>query len=296
MKKYLDLLRHIRWNGTDKPDRTGTGMREIFGAQIRHDLSEGFPLLTTKKMFTKGIIHELLWFLNGDTNIEYLKKHDVNIWNEWADEFGDLGPIYGQQWRRWEVTRMIHEDEDGARYHTGHIDQIANVIDMIKTDPSSRRMVVTAWNPSDLKSMALFPCHCLFQFSVRPTPLPKNTSLIALAPVAKRFRSKLDCQLYQRSADFFIGTPFNIASYALLTMMIAQVCDLEPGDFIHTFGSAHLYKNHFEQADEQLHRVPLALPTMNINPKIKNIDEFTFGDFELVDYKHRSAIRAPIAV
>lgn len=264
MKAYLDLLRHIIDNGTDKNDRTGTGTRSVFGYQMRFDLSQGFPLVTTKKLHLKSIIHELLWFLNGDTNVEYLKKHGVRIWNEWADEKGELGPVYGKQWRSW-------ESRDGLT-----IDQIGEAIDLIKNNPDSRRIIVNAWNVGDLSKMALAPCHCLFQFYVA--------------------NGKLSCQLYQRSADSFLGVPFNIASYALLTMMMAQVCDLEPGDFVHTFGDLHLYSNHFEQAFMQLERTPKPMPQMIINRNIKSIFDFKYEDFELKNYEYHPHIKAPVAV
>jgi len=264
MQSYLDLLQHILDTGVDKGDRTGTGTRSVFGYQMRFDLSQGFPLLTTKKLHLRSIIHELLWFLSGDTNIGYLKENKVRIWDDWADENGDLGPVYGHQWRSWPAR-------DG-----GTIDQISQLIDQIKTNPDSRRLMVTAWNPADVERMALPPCHCLFQFYVA--------------------NGRLSCQLYQRSADVFLGVPFNIASYALLTMMVAQVCDLEPGDFVHSFGDTHLYSNHFEQAREQLTREPRALPKMRINPDRKSIFNFTFEDFELVDYDPHAHIAAPVAV
>lgn len=264
MHQYLNLLKHILEHGTDKDDRTGTGTRSIFGYQMRFNLDEGFPLVTTKKVHLKSIIYELLWFLKGDTNVEYLKKHGVSIWNEWADETGNLGPVYGKQWRSWQG------------YNKESIDQIKWVINEIKSNPDSRRLIVSAWNVADLPRMALMPCHNMFQFYVA--------------------NGKLSCQLYQRSADVFLGVPFNIASYALLTMMIAQVCDLQYGDFVHTFGDVHLYKNHFEQAKLQLSRTPFSLPNMKINPTIKDIDSFSFEDFELVDYQYHPAIKAPVAV
>ena len=264
MRSYLDLMRHIRENGTPKEDRTGTGTLSVFGAQLRFDLSAGFPLLTTKKVHLKSIIHELLWFLKGSTNIEYLTQNGVTIWDEWADKNGDLGPVYGHQWRSWPT-------KDG-----GHIDQISKVIDDLKKNPDSRRHIVSAWNVSDIDKMALAPCHTFFQFYVAG--------------------GKLSCQLYQRSADFFLGVPFNIASYALLTMMVAQVCDLEVGDFVHTFGDCHLYVNHLTQTDEQLSRTPRSLPTMRINPEVKNIFEFTYEDFELIGYDPHPIIKAPVAI
>ena len=264
MKQYLDLLRHIYTDGVVKTDRTGVGTKSIFGWQSRYDLSEGFPLLTTKKVHLKSIIYELLWFLSGSTNIGYLKEHGVSIWDEWADENGDLGPVYGHQWRSWPTP-------DG-----GCIDQISKLIDTIKHNPNSRRMLVSAWNVAEVDSMALPPCHCLFQFYVA--------------------NGKLSCQLYQRSADTFLGVPFNIASYALLTMMIAQVCDLEPGEFIHTTGDTHLYLNHLEQAALQLSREPRPLPRMVINPEVKDIFSFKYEDFTLEGYDPWPAIKAPVAV
>ena len=264
MEQYLNLMRHVLDNGTDKEDRTGTGTRSVFGHQMRFNLEDGFPMVTTKKLHLKSIIHELIWFLAGDTNIKYLKENGVRIWDEWADENGDLGPVYGHQWRSWPTP-------DGRT-----IDQISNLIHMIKTNPDSRRLIVSAWNPSDIPRMALPPCHCLFQFYVAD--------------------GKLSCQLYQRSADIFLGVPFNIASYSLLTLMIAQVCGLKPGDFVHTFGDAHLYSNHFEQAREQLSRDPKPLPDMHINPHVTNIFDFKFEDFELVGYDAHPHIKAAVAV
>ncbi len=264
MKQYLELLRDIFENGREKTDRTGTGTRSVFGRQMRFDLSQGFPLLTTKKLHVKSIIHELLWFLKGDTNVAYLQENGVKIWDAWADEEGELGPVYGQQWRSW----------GGPTGET--VDQIAQVVEMIREEPDSRRMIVSAWNVSDLPHMALAPCHCLFQFYVAD--------------------GKLSCQLYQRSADFFLGVPFNIASYALLTLMMAQVTDLEPGEFIHTFGDAHLYLNHIDQAEEQLSRTPGKLPTIKLNPGVKSIFEFKYEDFELMDYAPQPHIRAAVAV
>ena len=264
MKQYLDLLRHIYTDGVVKTDRTGVGTKSIFGWQSRYDLSEGFPLLTTKKVHLKSIIYELRWFLSGSTNIGYLKEHGVSIWDEWADENGDLGPVYGHQWRSWPTP-------DG-----GCIDQISKLIDTIKHNPNSRRMLVSAWNVAEVDSMALPPCHCLFQFYVA--------------------NGKLSCQLYQRSADTFLGVPFNIASYALLTMMIAQVCGLEPGEFIHTTGDTHLYLNHLEQAALQLSREPRPLPRMIINPEVKDIFSFKYEDFTLEGYDPWPAIKAPVAV
>jgi thymidylate synthase len=264
MKQYHNLLTHILENGTEKTDRTGTGTISCFGYQMRFDLNKGFPLVTTKKLHLKSIIYELLWFLKGDTNIKYLKEHGVGIWDEWADENGDLGPVYGKQWRSFE----------GANGET--VDQITWLINEIKRNPDSRRLVVSAWHPVDLPKMALSPCHCLFQFYV--------------------VDGKLSCQLYQRSADTFLGVPFNIASYALLTMMIAQVCDLEVGDFVHTFGDVHLYSNHIEQAKLQLTREPRPLPMMKINPSVKNIFDFTYEDFTLENYDPHPHIKAAVAV
>jgi len=264
MQQYLDLLRHIRDNGTYKENRTGISAYSVFGHQMRFDLAEGFPALTTKKLHLKSIIHELLWFLAGDTNIAYLKENGVRIWDEWADEKGNLGPVYGHQWRSW-------PDPDG-----GTIDQISNLVDQIKNTPDSRRLIVTAWNPSDIPKMALPPCHCLFQFNVTG--------------------GKLSCQLYQRSADVFLGVPFNIASYALLTMMMAQVTELEVGEFIHTLGDAHIYENHIEQVDLQLTRQPRPQPRMEINPEITNIFDFTFEDFKLMDYDPHPHIKGAVAV
>ena len=264
MKAYLDLMRHVLDSGTDKSDRTGTGTRSVFGYQMRFDLGKGFPLLTTKKLHLRSIIHELLWFLKGDINIKYLKDNNVSIWDEWADENGDLGPVYGYQWRSWPAP-------DGR-----HIDQIANVVEQIKKNPDSRRLIVSAWNPALVDEMALPPCHALFQFYVAD--------------------GKLSCQLYQRSADIFLGVPFNIASYALLTMMMAQVCGLEAGEFIHTFGDAHLYRNHFEQAELQLGRECRALPVMKINPEVKDLFSFKFEDFELEGYDPHPHIKAAVSV
>ena len=264
MQAYLDLLQHIIDNGATKSDRTGTGTKSCFGYQMRFDLQKGFPLVTTKKLHVKSIIYELLWFLKGDTNIAYLKEHGVSIWDEWADSNGDLGPIYGHQWRSWTGA-------DGKIY-----DQIKDVLHQIKTNPDSRRMIVNAWNVADLPKMKLSPCHALFQFYVAT--------------------GKLSCQLYQRSADVFLGVPFNIASYALLTMMMAQVCGLEAGDFVHTFGDVHLYSNHMEQAKLQLTRTPFPLPTLKINPGVKDLFDFKYEDFELMDYQYHPAIKAPVAV
>jgi thymidylate synthase len=270
MQQYLNLLQNILGNGSDKSDRTGTGTRSIFGYQMRFDLQKGFPLVTTKKVHLKSIIHELLWFLKGETNIAYLKENNVKIWDEWADENGDLGPVYGKQWRSWEGSG----DKE--------IDQVSDVIHQLKNNPDSRRIIISAWNVADLPKMKLMPCHCLFQFY---TSAPDTNG-----------QRKLSCQLYQRSADVFLGVPFNIASYALLTMMIAQVCDMELGDFVHTFGDVHLYSNHFEQANLQLTRTPFALPTIKINPEVKNIFDFKFEDFELLNYESHPAIKAPVAV
>ena len=264
MQQYLDLLKHILENGTDKSDRTGTGTRSVFGYQMRFNLEEGFPMVTTKKLHLRSIIHELLWFLKGETNIKYLKENGVSIWDEWADQDGELGPVYGKQWRSWQSA-------DGKTY-----DQITDLIEQIKKNPDSRRLIVSAWNVGELSKMALMPCHTLFQFYVA--------------------EGKLSCQLYQRSADVFLGVPFNIASYALFNMMVAQACDLKLGDFVHSFGDVHLYNNHFEQAKLQLTRTPFPLPTMKINPAVKDIFGFTFEDFELVNYQSHPAIKAPVAV
>ena len=264
MKQYLDLLAHVMDAGSDRGDRTGTGTRSVFGYQMRFDLSEGFPVLTTKKLHLRSIIHELLWFLKGDTNIAYLKENGVSIWDEWADEDGNLGPVYGAQWRSWPAP-------DGH-----HIDQIALLIESLKVNPNSRRHIVSAWNPTLVDDMALPPCHCLFQFYVAD--------------------GKLSCQLYQRSADIFLGVPFNIASYALLTMMVAQVTGLKPGDFVHTLGDAHIYANHFEQAKLQMTRTPKPLPTMRLNPDVTSLFDFKFEDFTLDNYEADASIKAPIAV
>ncbi|WLD91549.1 thymidylate synthase [Alkalihalobacillus sp. AL-G] len=264
MQQYLDLCRHILENGSKKEDRTGTGTVSVFGYQMRFDLQEGFPMITTKKLHLKSIIHELLWFLNGDTNVKYLQDNGVRIWNEWADENGDLGPVYGKQWRSWTKP-------DG-----GTVDQITRVVEEIKKNPDSRRLVVNAWNAGELDEMALTPCHCLFQFYVSD--------------------GKLSCQLYQRSADTFLGVPFNIASYALLTTMIAQVCDLEPGEFVHTFGDAHIYLNHLEQVELQLSRELRQLPTMKINPEVKSIFDFKFEDFTLENYDPHPHIKGAVSV
>lgn len=264
MKQYLDLMRHVRDNGQEKSDRTGTGTLSVFGYQMRFDLAEGFPCITTKKLHLRSIIHELLWFLKGDTNIAYLKENKVRIWDEWADENGNLGPVYGSQWRSWPSANGTH------------IDQITKLIDQIKNNPDSRRLIVSAWNVSEIENMALPPCHAFFQFYVAD--------------------GKLSCQLYQRSADIFLGVPFNIASYALLTMMIAQVCNLELGEFIHTLGDAHLYVNHLEQTELQLSRSIKPLPKMKINPEVKNIFDFTIEDFELMNYDPHPHIKGIVAV
>jgi thymidylate synthase len=264
MQQYLELMRHVREHGTRKSDRTGTGTLSVFGYQMRFDLSAGFPLVTTKRVHLKSIIHELLWFLRGDSNVAYLREHGVSIWDEWADANGELGPVYGVQWRSWPAA-------DGR-----HIDQISQIVDAIRHNPDSRRLLVSAWNVADLDRMALAPCHALFQFYVAD--------------------GKLSCQLYQRSADIFLGVPFNIASYALLTMMIAQVCGLGLGDFVHTFGDAHLYLNHLEQADLQLSRQPLPLPTMRLNPEVNDLSAFRYDDFELLNYQAHPHIKAPVAV
>ncbi len=264
MNQYETLLKHVYNTGADKSDRTGTGTRSIFGAQLRFNLSEGFPLITSKKVHLKSIIHELLWFIKGETNIKYLTDNGVRIWDEWADKDGNLGPVYGYQWRSWPKP-------DG-----GHMDQLSEVIETLKKNPDSRRIIVSAWNVADLPKMALMPCHAFFQFYVA--------------------NGKLSCQLYQRSADMFLGVPFNIASYALLTLMIAQVCDLEPGDFIHTFGDAHIYNNHFEQVELQLTRELRPYPTMKINPAVKSIFDFTYDDFQLENYNPHPAIKGDVAV
>jgi len=264
MKQYHNFLRHVLDHGVRKDDRTGTGTISVFGYQMRFDLSDGFPLLTTKKVHLKSVIYELLWFLQGSTNIKYLNEHGVTIWNEWADERGELGPVYGKQWRSWEAP--------GGE----EIDQISNVISQIKRNPNSRRLIVSAWNPAEVDKMALPPCHTMFQFYVA--------------------EGKLSCQLYQRSADIFLGVPFNIASYALFTMMMAQACDLEAGEFIHTFGDAHIYSNHMEQVQLQLSREPRVLPQLKINPTVKNIFEFKYEDFELINYNPYPSIKAPVAV
>jgi thymidylate synthase len=264
MQQYLQLVQHIIDDGTEKTDRTGTGTKSCFGYQMRFNLAEGFPLVTTKKLHLKSIIHELLWFLKGDTNIQYLKEHGVRIWDEWADVNGDLGPVYGKQWRSWEAPNGVV------------IDQISELIEQIKKTPDSRRLIVSAWNVGDLSKMALMPCHNMFQFYVAD--------------------GKLSCQLYQRSADVFLGVPFNIASYALLTMMVAQVCDLQYGDFVHSFGDVHLYNNHMEQANLQLSRKPFPLPTMKINPAVKDIFAFQYEDFTLENYECHPGIKAPVAV
>ncbi len=264
MQAYLDLMRRVRQEGVFKSDRTGTGTYSVFGHQMRFDLQQGFPLVTTKKLHLRSIIHELLWFLKGDTNIAYLKENGVSIWDEWADEQGDLGPVYGYQWRSW------------PRPQGGSVDQISQLIQQIKTNPDSRRLIVSAWNPALVDEMALPPCHCLFQFYVA--------------------QGRLSCQLYQRSADIFLGVPFNIASYALLTHMIAQVCDLEVGDFVHTLGDAHLYANHLEQTDLQLSRDPLPLPRLRLNPAVRDLFAFRFEDIEILDYQCHPHIKAPVAV
>ena len=264
MQPYLKLLSDILERGTDKPDRTGTGTRSLFGYQMRFDLSQGFPLLTTKKLHIKSIVYELLWFLRGETNVRWLQEHGVRIWDEWADENGDLGPVYGSQWRSWPAP-------DGR-----HIDQIANLVEGLKANPDSRRHIVSAWNPAEVDEMALPPCHCMFQFYVA--------------------NGRLSCQLYQRSADTFLGVPFNIASYALLTHMIAQVAGYEPGDFVHTFGDVHLYANHFEQARLQLTREPRALPRLELNPAVKRLEDFTFEDISILDYDPHPHIKAEVSV
>ncbi|HIJ23943.1 MAG: thymidylate synthase [Gammaproteobacteria bacterium] len=264
MKQYLELMRHVRDFGVKKEDRTGTGTTSVFGYQMRFDLSQGFPLVTTKKLHLKSIIHELLWFLSGETNVRYLQENGVRIWNEWADEEGELGPVYGSQWRSW------------PKVNGEPIDQISLIIDQIKNSPDSRRIIVSAWNVGEVENMALPPCHAFFQFYVAD--------------------GKLSCQLYQRSADIFLGVPFNIASYALLTMMVAQVCGLEPGDFVHTLGDAHLYSNHMEQTELQLDREPYPLPKMKINPEVSSIFDFKFDDFELIDYQAHPHIKGAVAI
>lgn len=263
MQQYHDLLRHILKEGTEKTDRTGTGTLSVFGYQMRFDLNEGFPMVTTKKLHLKSIVHELLWFIKGDTNISYLKEHGVSIWDEWADENGNLGPVYGKQWRAWSSQN-------------GEIDQLKEVLKQLKTNPDSRRIMVSAWNVGELSQMALMPCHALFQFYVAD--------------------GRLSCQLYQRSADVFLGVPFNIASYALLTLMIAQECGLRPGDFVWTGGDTHIYSNHLEQVKKQLERTPRALPVMKLNPEIKSVFDFTFDDFELLNYDPYPGIKAPVAI
>jgi len=264
VKQYLDLMQHVMTHGVRKEDRTGTGTQSVFGYQMRFDLAAGFPLVTTKKLHLRSIIHELLWFLKGDTNLKYLKDNGVSIWDEWADDNGDLGPVYGYQWRSWPTA-------DGR-----HVDQISQVLGQLKNNPDSRRIIVSAWNVGEIENMALPPCHAFFQFYVAD--------------------GKLSCQLYQRSADIFLGVPFNIASYALLTLMMAQVTGLQPGDFVHTLGDAHLYSNHLEQASTQLQRVPRSLPTMRLNPEVNDLFAFTFDDFELLDYDPHPHIKAPVAV
>ena len=273
MQQYLDLLQHILSTGVQKHDRTGTGTISTFGYQMRFDLQKGFPLVTTKKVHTKSIIHELLWFLKGETNIQYLKENGVSIWNEWANEKGELGPVYGKQWRSW-------EGKDGKV-----VDQVSDLVKQIQANPDSRRLIINAWNVTELPEMALMPCHTLFQFYVSPS-----------GGGGPKGRGRLSCQLYQRSADVFLGVPFNIASYALLTLMIAQVCDLEPGEFIHTFGDVHIYNNHIEQVKLQLSRPPFPLPSMKLNPSVRNIFDFKFEDFTLENYQSHPAIKAPVAV
>ncbi|MBC7832158.1 MAG: thymidylate synthase [Hyphomicrobium sp.] len=273
MQQYLDLMRRVRDHGVRKTDRTGTGTLSVFGHQMRFDLADGFPLVTTKKLHVKSIIHELIWFLAGDTNTAYLTDNGVRIWDEWADERGDLGPVYGKQWRSWAAPKGEGPSSTGPGRT---IDQITETVETLKTNPDSRRMIVSAWNPADIPDMALAPCHCLFQFYVAD--------------------GRLSCQLYQRSADVFLGVPFNIASYALLTMMMAQVTGLKPGEFVHAFGDAHLYLNHLEQADEQLQRAPRALPRLHIDPSVKSIFNFKYDDFKLVDYEPHPHIKAEVAV
>lgn len=273
MNQYEEFLKYVYQNGSFKADRTGTGTKSVFGYQMRFNLNEGFPLISTKKVHLKSIIHELLWFLQGDTNIQYLKQHKVGIWDEWADENGNLGPVYGKQWRSWATP-------EGTV-----IDQITEVVETLKKNPDSRRIIVSAWNPADIPKMALAPCHCLFQFYVAPP----NTEV-------GETKGKLSCQLYQRSADIFLGVPFNIASYALLTMMLAQVCNLDVGDFVHTFGDAHIYTNHYEQVELQLSRTPKAYPTMKINASVNSIFDFKLEDFTLENYEPEASIKAPVAV
>lgn len=270
MQQYHDLLRHILESGTEKTDRTGTGTKSVFGYQMRFDLSKGFPMVTTKKLHLRSIIHELLWFLKGETNIAYLKENAVGIWDEWADENGELGPVYGKQWRSWEGANGVI------------VDQVTDLISQIKKNPDSRRLIISAWNVAELSKMALMPCHTIFQFYVTPS--------------FGGGRGRLSCQLYQRSADVFLGVPFNIASYALLTLMIAQVCDLDPGDFVHTFGDVHIYSNHMEQVKLQLSRDFFPLPTMKLNPAVKDIFQFKFEDFTLENYQSHPGIKAPVAV
>ncbi|MCC7436627.1 thymidylate synthase [Candidatus Nomurabacteria bacterium] len=321
MQQYLDLLQHTLEKGNHKSDRTGTGTKSVFGYQMRFDLSEGFPLVTTKKVHLKSIIHELLWFLRGETNTKYLKENGVTIWDEWADENGDLGPVYGKQWRSWENIVFVPTTPIGGgfeteivpeRYEKQSFDQIKNLINMLEKSPDSRRLIVSAWNVADLDKMALMPCHCFFQFESHKISEDErrrlwtkkidkseiytekmNTKSLDLVGAPTRV---LSCQLYQRSADVFLGVPFNIASYALLTMMVAQVVNMFPGDFVHTFGDVHIYKNHMEQVKLQLSREPLPLPKMKINPKVKSILGFSFEDFTLEDYQHHEAIKAPVAV
>lgn len=277
--QYLEMLQFILDNGTDKSDRTGTGTRSVFGYQMRFDLAKGFPLLTTKKIHTKSIVHELIWFIAGDTNIKYLQDNGVRIWDEWADANGDLGPVYGKQWRSWVIGAQVHPDDGSdfagtVDYET--MDQLANVVQRIKTNPDCRRLIVSAWNPADIPDMKLPPCHCLFQFNVA--------------------NGKLNCQLYQRSADAFLGVPFNIASYALLTHMVAQVTGLEVGHFIHTFGDLHIYKNHMDQVQEQLTRSPMTLPTLSLDPSITNIDDFKYDHIKIENYVSYPAIKALVSV
>lgn len=324
MKQYHDLLKHILKHGTEKSDRTGTGTTSVFGYQMRFDLSEGFPLVTTKKVHMKAVIHELLWFLKGDTNIKYLNDNGVHIWDEWARPDGGLGPVYGKQWRSWEgPSRGRHDKDDENRVPGELIDQIDQVIQQIKTNPDSRRLIVSAWNPGELEDMKLPPCHLLFQFYVRDMTVPERLQYerdnFGVGDWTKKGfykdtttqgpedyhnyldaigvpRKSLSCQLYQRSADVFLGVPFNIASYALLTMMVAQVCNLAEGEFIHTFGDAHLYSNHMGQVQEQLSREIRPLPKMSLNPMVRDIDGFKYDDFLLVEYNPHPAIKAPVAV
>ena len=314
MRQYLNLLQHVLVNGQDRDDRTGTGTRSVFGYQMRFNLQQGFPLLTTKKLHLKSIIHELLWFLRGDTNVKYLQDNDVHIWDEWADANGDLGPVYGAQWRSWRGAGEPYTDSDTLNA-TETIDQISRLLLDLQTNPMSRRLIVSAWNPADIEDMALPPCHCLFQFYVRRIPFQMRFAMFTEDSGTERGTAKgciddlnalmtkagvpqymLDCQLYQRSADIFLGVPFNIASYALLTMMIAQCVNMVPGEFVHTLGDAHLYLNHLEQAAIQLERQPRQLPIMDINPDVHNLFEFKYEDFTLLDYDPMPHITAKVSI